>query len=131
MTVTAREALRTALNGDVASIITLERFTDAELSDAASGLTLMLSSAAVARVLGEYDKGRLADEVVQRWASFMRRGFLTRTHGPVRPLDIDFEAAHEDAIVEALARLDDLGDIIDGELREGEAEQLRKDLLGA
>ena len=35
---------------------------------------------------------------------------------PIRPLQIDYEPEHEAAIVEVVARLDEIGDVIDGGL---------------
>jgi hypothetical protein len=59
----------------------------------------------------------------------MRWGYLpSGSTGPIRPLDIEYEPQHEEAIVECLARLDELGDIIDGELRPGEAAELLRAL---
>jgi hypothetical protein len=55
---------------------------------------------------------------------------LPGPNGPrLSGIDIDYEPEAEDAIVEAIARLDELGDIIDGELRPGEAAELRRALL--
>jgi hypothetical protein len=61
----------------------------------------------------------------QKWVSFVRRGYVTYEHaGAVRPLEIEWEASHEDAISQTIAQLDELGDLIDGDLRDGEVPQL-------
>lgn len=60
----------------------------------------------------------------------MRRGFVEGTaDGPIRPIEIEFEEAWEDAISAAVSRLDEIGDVIDGEVTAGEALDLLQ-LLG-
>ncbi|WP_331095871.1 hypothetical protein [Lacisediminihabitans sp.] len=49
--------------------------------------------------------------------------------GPIQPIDVEFEAAWEDAISAAISRLDEIGDVIDGEITTGEALDLLQ-LLG-
>jgi hypothetical protein len=127
-----QRALADLLRGDVAAIAALAPFSNAEIADAGDAMRLELSAAAVVRVLTEHEQGLIADADAQRWAEFMRHGYLRQQHaGPIRELEIDFDAQAEDAIVEALARLDELGDLIDGELRPGEAAELRAALLAA
>jgi hypothetical protein len=43
---------------------------------------------------------------------------------PITPIDIAFEPAHEDAIAEAVSRLDQLGDAVDGTLTREDLESL-------
>ena len=87
---------------------------------------LVLSAEAVVRVLEAFRDDRLDARLAQRWASLMRFGYRddARAPGPVRPVDIDFEQAKEDEIVEAVARLDELGDLVDGELHAPEIDEL-------
>lgn len=60
----------------------------------------------------------------------MRRGYVASTaSSPVSPIEIEFEDAWEDAISEAVSRLDEIGDLIDGEVGTGEALSLLR-LLG-
>ncbi|MGN8244413.1 hypothetical protein ACTHAM_001316 [Cellulomonas soli] len=49
--------------------------------------------------------------------------------GPISPIEIEFEDAWEDAISDAVSRLDEIGDLIDGEVGSGEAIDLLR-LLG-
>lgn len=128
---TADDALRAVLAGDVTAMNEISEYSQAQLADAAGTTGLALRASAVAAVLARYEAGELSPRETQRWAAFVRWGHLVDgSSGPVRPLDIDYEADHEDAIVEALARLDELGDLIDGELRDGEAAELRRALVG-
>lgn len=54
---------------------------------------------------------------VQRWASFMRRGYIGAGEGgPITPLDIYYQAGYEEEMVEIVGRLDEIGDVVDGEV---------------
>jgi hypothetical protein len=66
----------------------------------------------------------------QRWASSVRRGYVAGVHdGPVLPLDITYEAQYEDRIVEVLARLEEIGDAVDGALSDADVQHLIHSLL--
>jgi hypothetical protein len=59
----------------------------------------------------------------------VRRGYVAGgSSEPVQPLDIRWEPAYETAIAEAIRRLDELGDLIDGTFRGGEIEDLLGDV---
>lgn len=77
---------------------------------------LVLGPEAVARVLSDLDRGVVDGKSAQQWASFIRHGYLASSsdRGPVTPIFLPYEASHEDSIVEAIARLDEIGDMIDG-----------------
>jgi hypothetical protein len=67
----------------------------------------------------------IPEEEAQQWASFVRRGFVSGAHrGPIRPLSIDYAEKYEDAIVEAVSRLDEIGDMIDGHVSKSELADL-------
>lgn len=66
------------------------------------------------RVLYSLLGGNISGADAQRWASFVRVGYTAGVKGPVRALMIDYEETHEDAIAEAISRLDEIGDLIDG-----------------
>jgi hypothetical protein len=117
-------ALAAVLAGDVASMASLREVPQQELAAAADG-PLLLTRDAVVRVLRSYSAGEFSDAAVQSWASFVRRGYVAGGGGqPVHALPIDWEAAHEDAMAEAIERLDELGEPVDGTLREGELDEL-------
>lgn len=107
----------------------LESCTHEQLTQAADGLRLVVGPAAVAKVLRDHVAGLIRSRDAQRWASFLRYGHaVKRGSGPLQPINIDYDPDYEDAIVEALSRLDELGDLVDGELRAGETEQLLRGL---
>jgi hypothetical protein len=62
----------------------------------------------------------------------MRRGYVeSQVGGPVRPVLIEYETDFEDAIVEAISRLDEIGDVVDGCIPSAEIAQLIAPLLDA
>jgi tetratricopeptide (TPR) repeat protein len=78
---------------------------------------LVVEPGAVLRVLDALRRGKIRPEQAQQWASFVRCGFApSASSDPIRPLPIDYPAEYEDDIVEVVGRLDELGDIIDGEI---------------
>lgn len=118
-----------ALSGDAKALDGIEDSSPLLEPHAVSAPPLRLSAGAVAAVLSDYVGGQISEAEAQRWAALMRWGHMSNASGrPVRPWHIEFDPTKEDAIVECLARLDELGDIIDGRLRDGEAEDLLKAL---
>lgn len=127
---TAREALAHVANGDAQAITVLRRLGHAMLLNTTDGAEpLVVTREATISVLRGLLDGRLSPTQAQGWASFVRCGYLEGTTGPVQPLPIDFESAWEDAIAEATSRLDEIGDLIDGEVSNGELLDLLQ-LLG-
>ena len=86
----------------------------------------MLSRTAVIRVLSALADGSVTDGSAQRWAAFMRWGVVSATQRT--DLDVEWEPAFELAIAEALGRMDELGDLIDGTIDADEITQLIKAL---
>jgi hypothetical protein len=114
-------AIAAALAGDAGQLPVITSATQDELNDVTAGTELVLTRDAVASMLRRYRAGGFDGATVQAWASFVRRGYVAlRSHGPIKPLTIDYEAAYEDAIVEAVGRLDEIGDLIDGTVDEAE-----------
>jgi hypothetical protein len=130
MTTLIAAALR-AVSGDVTAVVDVERAAHQQLVDAvrqADG-PLVLSRDAVASVVRRYADGQISEAEAQRWAALMRRGYVSDSSSTLTAqIEIEYDLQHESAIVEALARLDELGDIIDGELRPGEAAELLRAL---
>lgn len=93
---------------------------------------LTLTNKAILRVLSEFQNAILTEEQVQQWASFIRWGYIgmNQNSGPIRPIDIEFQEEFEEPIIEALSRLDELGDIVDGEIGQDELNQLISSLQG-
>jgi hypothetical protein len=89
----------------------------------------MLTPQGVRRVLMAFRHRKAPPELVQQWASFMRRGYLPdHAPGAVSPVTIDYHQPAESAIVEIIARLDEIGDEIDGEISSEEIDDMLRSL---
>ena len=85
----------------------------------------LVTPAIVHRVLSHYradPPGTAVD--VQLWAQFVRNGFGPGPEGPIECIDIEYDIEAEDAIVNALGRMNELGDEIDGVITTAEADKL-------
>lgn len=124
-----RELVRKALRGDIESFEELTREPREELFTAHPPVTYSLHASAVASVLRQLGAGRIRPEQAQAWASFVRRGeygyftYRQRVKRGIRSLDIEYGTC-EEVIVEAVSRLDELGDLIDGEISNSEIAEL-------
>ena len=76
----------------------------------------ILSINGVRRVLTALMHGEISADQAQTWASFMKRGYISRSKQPVRPVNIPFQKDREEVISEVITKLDELGDAIDGSL---------------
>lgn len=127
------DALQRALRGDPTAMGDISGADHASLRDAADaiGQPLIVTRGAAAGVLCGLIDDRFSPTAAQAWASFMRRGYIegSAERGPIEPIEIEFEEAWEDAISAAVSRLDEIGDLIDGEVTSGEALDLLQ-LLG-
>jgi hypothetical protein len=83
-----------------------------------------LTAAAMRHVLRQLLDQTADPPTVQQWASFVMRGYLERVGPPIRPVSIDYEESYEDEIVEALNYLEQIGDLIDGEVEPDRMRQL-------
>jgi hypothetical protein len=84
-----------------------------------SGDSLVVRPGAVARVLTELLNRQISPSEAQVWASFIRRGYVSTNKKPVKTIDISYQQDHEDAITNAISRLDELGDTVDGTIEDG------------
>jgi hypothetical protein len=127
------DALQRALQGDTSAMTEISRADHASLRNAeeAIGQPLIVTRAATVRVLRALIDDRFPPTVAQAWASFIRWGFVGAflRRGPITPIDIDYEEAWEDAIATAISRMDELGDLIDGEISRHEGLEILQ-LLG-
>ena len=126
------KALVAVLHGNPAAVQVLlsVEHKDLQAAGVAVGRPALVTRSAAVRVLrGLLDKS-WTPEQAQAWASFVRRGYVAG-HGvhPVRPLDIDFDGACEEEIAAAVSRLDEIGDLVDGEVTTDEILDLLQ-LLG-
>lgn len=116
------DALARVLDGDVSAVPVISKAEHVDVQDAAASLQreLVVTRAAALAVLTSLDDGSCSPEEVQAWASFVSCGYAPGARPPIRPVDIDYEEAWEDAIVEAVARLDEIGDVVDGTVTRSE-----------
>lgn len=114
-----------AVRGDLESFRKLRHLDHESLTELATGLPeLVLTASAVRGVLRALRDRQVAPDLVCEWAWFVRRGFLVGGPGGIRPIEIPYEAANETEIAEALSRLSELGDDVDGTISGDEFEQL-------
>lgn len=128
----AAEAMRAVLLGDPQAVLILAALDheDLRVVAAEAGEPVAVERASAVRVLHGLLDHTWPPEQVQAWASFVRRGYIAnRSEHPVRPLRIDYDDAYEDEISAAVVRLDEIGDLIDGEVSSGEILDLLQ-LLG-
>jgi hypothetical protein len=111
-----KDLLSSALSGDSDALRPLSRTPQDELLNASRGADLMVRRESVAVVLRSLSNHSIDGDLAQAWASFVRRGYFAgkHAHGRLMPLDINYEPAYEDAIAEIIARLDQIGDSVDG-----------------
>lgn len=116
-----RTNLLRAIGGDVTALRSLAAYSDEALRHAAAELgDVELTAHAVANVVRGLVSGEYPDGDVQQWACFVRWGFIAEQR-PLDALRLEYSPDDEDDIVEVVARLTELGDLIDGELLPGEA----------
>ena len=113
-------AIGAALSGDVAAAELLAAFPHSELLESVDGWELVVTKFCVRRVVEGLLQRQVSAEDAQRWSSFIRRGYLDSGQAPIAPLRINYEPDDEDLIVEVVSRLDELGDLVDGEIDEVE-----------
>jgi hypothetical protein len=120
------ELLEEALSGDLKRFLSLAAIEHGKLLESSKTLAgLFLTKLAVLNVLNGLKKFNIDPEIAQQWASFMKRGYIAANKAtPILPLQIEYKPEDEDSIVEVLARLDELGDVIDGSIDEAEIDNL-------
>ena len=125
------QSIKSAVAGDPAAVADLKRCSQDELlaAEARTG-PLVLTRRAVGRVVDALRSAAITPDAAQAWASFVRRGYLAPgVHGTVRPLEIEFEPAGADQIADAVSRLDEIGDQVDGDIGASELDELARLLL--
>lgn len=128
----ARLALTAVLQGDPGALAVIESLEHSDLMSVAAELhrPAIIRRSAVVDVLRGFLVEAWTPAQVQAWASFVRRGYVAgRRDCPIRPLDIEYDFACEDEIAAAVSRLDEIGDLVDGDVTSGEVFDLLQ-LLG-
>jgi hypothetical protein len=117
------QALVAVLQGDPAAMDVLlsSEHKDLQAAATAVGQPALVTSSAAVRVLRGLLDNSWTPAQAQAWASFVRRGYVaSRSVHPLRPLAINFDDAAEEEIAEVVSRLDEIGDLVDGDLTNGE-----------
>lgn len=118
-----------AIQGDLNAFAQLLGESGAGVEVVRSRPGQMLTPQGVRRVLTAFRHKQAPPELVQQWASFMRRGYLPdHASGAVSPVTIDYHQPAESAIIEIIARLDEIGDEIDGEISSEEIDDMLRSL---
>jgi hypothetical protein len=128
----AQQLVRVVL-GDLDAFARLERGSNTLVQQWAAQLPeLMLRPDGLLAVLRALEQGEASPTLVQRWASFVRRGYFNGAdREPLRPIGINYAPTAEPQIVEVLARLDELGDQIDGTIEDDELRAMIITMQGA
>jgi hypothetical protein len=126
--VAVEPALAAAVAGDLDAFTALvHRHPEPADENAGQSERLVLTPAAARRVLAALRQETASPSTVQQWASFVRRGYVVHADGrQTGPLDIEYgpQEEYESILVEVIARLDELGDAIDGHLSTQEIDAL-------
>lgn len=85
-----------------------------------------LKASAVKKVLTSLLQREISPEQAQSWASFVRWGLIATKERPIKAIDIPVQEECEDIILDAISRLDELGDVIDGTVSDPELRELIK-----
>lgn len=121
-------ALAAVIDGDLDALPLVLATDQVDLLGAAITLPqLTITKSALIRVLTAWRNCDDYASHVQQWASFVRRGYVSgNANGPVQRIDIDYDTNNEELIAEILGRLDEIGDVIDGEV---DADELQNMLI--
>jgi hypothetical protein len=109
-------SVQSAVDGDTAALALVAVTDQNQLLAVAAGSPPVVSRRSAMAVLNGLSIGSISGEQAQAWASFVRHGFIEGASGPIRPLNIEYDKAADDAIVEVVGRLDQIGDEVDGDL---------------
>lgn len=109
-------AVKAVVAGDVEALKVILNVPQDRLLEAVPDVELVLTRETLAGVLRSVRGHQIDGTEVQQWASFIRRGFIGGQRGGVRPIAIEYEADYEDEIADIISRLDEIGDVIDGNI---------------
>lgn len=113
--------LTKSVEGDLAAFSLLVRQPAVVLHASRAPLDeLVLTTRSVRNILRLLQAGKATPRQVQQWASFMRRGYIPRPGEAILPIDIEYDPAHEEEIANIVSRLDEIGDMIDGQISDEE-----------
>ncbi|MGI4852323.1 MAG: hypothetical protein ACRYGR_10335 [Janthinobacterium lividum] len=97
-------------------------------------ITLYLHKETLCKILRQYKEGKIESKLLQKWANMVRDGYFDTFHmkegDPDRWINIEYESEYDsehdtelwNQMNEITYRLYEIGDIVDGEIREEELE---------
>jgi hypothetical protein len=123
-------AIAAVIAGELKDMPAVTAASYSALWDAAKKASpLLVSRVALVKVLEGWRRDYFSAQDVQRWASFIRRGYVSgRYSGELRPIPIEYDAKDEELIVEVIGRLDEIGDQVDGQIKPHEVEEMLRAL---
>jgi hypothetical protein len=130
------EDLPRAVQGDFEAFVRLLQVPESTIVAYRSATgELVLTKATVCRVLGMLLRKEIPPYRVQQWAFFVRRGYIADSDTlypslgkPFTRLHIEYERYCEDEINEITARLNEIGDLIDGYVSDEEIQGMLRSL---
>lgn len=130
---TLESAIASIMDGELRDLPTILSSSHSEIENATTKLPqLSVSRSSLIKVLSEWRLGHITADDVQRWASFVKRGYVSgKAIGRLRPINIQYDAVDEDLIVEIVGRLDEIGDQVDGFIDDNEQNQMLQTLKKA
>lgn len=115
---TLSDSMLEFINGDIKKLSMIAAVSHDELfMIAQEAPELVVTRKVLIKVITEWMHGKTCDDDVQKWASFVKRGYLPRQHlGSIKPISISYANDDEEMISEVVGRLDELGDKVDGKI---------------
>lgn len=87
--------------------------------------TIIVTGSAVKNVLEKLRDREFSPEIINLWASFLFHGVCGKIGSEfMEEIDVEYECKYADEISEAISRLEDLGDLIDGTISNQEVTSL-------
>jgi hypothetical protein len=119
------------VEGDLSIADTLKVCTPEQLASMAldQGGYLQVNRTNLSRLVERFQKKELTSNAIKEWASFVRRGYFRSIKGDaVKPVPIAYEARFEELIADVVARLDEIGDKVDGTITDEELGRIASSL---
>lgn len=130
-TTTLAEALAAVVAGDLLHLRQVASATHDALRAAAATLPpLRVDRSSLERAVCAWRSGQFSDAELNTWAWLVRSGAAPIGTGTqaLRPIEIDYDVAHEDLLADIVGRLSELGDLVDGQIDDAEFERMLVDL---
>lgn len=115
-----KSLLSAAIAGDVTALSAIRNVPQDELVEAAREMHLVLTPDSLARVLRQLRSHEIEGTDAQRWASLVRWGLGGRASGPVQTIDVEYQSDYDQEIADIVGRLEEIGDIVDGDVPTGD-----------